>query len=168
MIENLRNPRLLLQEVGKAVANHLKDHFQARNAEGNRRGWARSNFWNTIRDATAYTGATDTKATVTIASVEFLHKLRGGTIRPGSGRRYLAIPLTSDAKAAGSPREWDNPGELVAIRLPRGLYLFRKQGDRMRAYYKLVKSVTHRPDPKALPPTAELQATVDQAVRNYE
>ena len=53
-----------------------------------------------------------------IASPEFAHKVRGGTITPKRGK-FLALPLRAEAYAAGSPREWDAANGRVSRRSSR-------------------------------------------------
>lgn len=171
---NPATARRRMQAIGKRVEVDLRKHFDRKNSEGNKRGWVRSNFWSkTVKRGTSFTGATENEATVTIASREFVHKLRGGTIRAKAGR-MLAIPLRSQAKAAGSPGEWSTPGDgqLTFIRTKKGAYLFRNRGfrgrgikgQRLEAWYKLVASVRHLADPSALPEEGVLSAAVaDQA-----
>lgn len=167
--------RRRMQAIGKRVEVDLRKHFDRKNSEGNRRGWVRSNFWSrVVKRGTSFTGATENEATVTIASREFVHKLRGGTVRAKSGK-MLAIPLRSQAKAAGSPKEWSTPGDgqLTFIRTKKGAFLFRNRGfrgrggikgQRLEAWYKLVASVRHMADPTALPEEGVLSAAVaDQA-----
>lgn len=64
----------------------------------------------------------------------------GGTITP-TRSKFLAIPLTAEAAAAGSPRKF--PGLLVAVsRGNRGVLIERTgQRGRPRAHYALVQSV---------------------------
>ncbi|GAB4180108.1 MAG: hypothetical protein Fur0032_20970 [Terrimicrobiaceae bacterium] len=173
----VQRPRSLMAAAGKRVERELRGHFLKKNRQGNRRGWVRSNFWSkVVRQATAFTGATDNSAEIGIASPEFVHKLRGGTIRPRRGRA-LAIPLTSRAKAAGSPREWDDSSRLVPIKTRKGLFLMVSQykgkerggikGQRLIAAYKLVPKVTHKPDPTALPPDGALEGAVEDEAMKY-
>lgn len=171
----VKRPRALMAAAGKRVERELRSHFLAKDSEGNRRGWVRSHFWNKrVRQATSFTGATDTTAEVEIASPEFVHKLRGGTIRPKRGRA-LAIPLTNRAKKAGSPREWDDDA-LFPLKTKRGLFLMIAtlgkgrggiKGQRLIAAYKLLPKVTHRPDPTALPPEGNLEAAVEDEALKY-
>jgi len=165
----VKHPRLLMQAVGKRVEKDLRAHFRAREAEGNRQGWPRSHWWiREVAKATAYQGATDTEATVSIASLQFLHKLRGGTVRAASGK-FLAVPLTAQAKAKGSPAEWTTRGDgkLVFVRSKTGVAcLLPGKGERHGASYLLLKQVTHKADPRALPDDADLLAPVyDEAVK---
>jgi len=161
------------------VQNALRTHFDKKNSEGNKRGWVRSNFWSKIvKRGTVFTGATENEATVTIASREFVHKLRGGTVRAKSGR-MLAIPLTNQAKAKGSPGDWTvkGDGKLSFVKTPKGAFLIYNRGFRSKngltakgqkgeAWYKLVASVRHLADPTALPPMAELEVAAMNAARD--
>lgn len=161
-----------MEALGQRLANELRDHFDRRNAQGNKKGWPRSNFWNrVVKRATSMTQALPTEATVTIASREFIHKLKGGTVGAKSGR-MLAIPLRGEAKKKGSPGEWSKPGDgqLIFIKTRKGAFLFRnlgfrgrgrKRGQRLELWYKLVASVRHLADPDALPPRRDLAAALE-------
>lgn len=135
--------------LGRRVERFLRKHFAARDQEGNRRGWARSHFWNRLRRATAFAGATDSAAKVVVSDPAFAFKVRGGTIRPVSAKA-LAIPLREEAKVAGRPRARLIPG-LFILKTGRGVYLARREDRALRLYYKLVKSITQRADPRAMP-----------------
>lgn len=157
-------PRLLLQACGKRVEGVLHKHFLRRDAEGNAKGWVRSHFWNReVKRSTAYQGATDSEATVSIASRQFAQRLYGGTIR-AKGGRFLALPLTNQAKAKGSPGEWTakGDGKLEFFKSKSGgRFLFPGKGQSHRASYVLVKSVTQKPDPRALPRRTDIQTAID-------
>ena len=97
---------------------------------------------------------------MTVASVEFLHKLYGGTITPKRAKA-LSIPLTGEAYKAGS-----------ASLFPRPLHLVKRKGkapllmDEFGAVqYILLKSVTHQPDPNALPDWRRVEAAILQRAR---
>lgn len=175
--ERLARSQRRMEAIGDRVAQVLRDHFQAKNNAGNRKGWWRSNFWtDVVMNATSRTGATDRTATVSIASREFIHVLKGGVVRAKSGKN-IAIPLTSEAKEKGSPREWSVPGDgqLIPIRTRRGLFLFRNlgfrgrgrtKGQHLEVWYKLVASVRHVANPTALPPRQQIvEAINDQLQR---
>ena len=166
----VQRPQLLLQAAGKRVEKELRRHFRERDAEGNEKGWSRSHWWNKeVAKATAYQSATDTEAVVSIASKQFLHRLRGGTVRAGRGK-FLALPLTDQAKKKGSPAEWTTKGDgqLVFMRSKLGVaYLFPGKDKGHGASYLLLKSVTHRPDPRALPEPGTLEAAVDDEAQRF-
>ncbi len=184
-IQNLATPRLeelrrqttrpkgMLTVAGRRVSNVLREHFHMRNSEGNRRGWqVRSNFWSkVVAAATHFEGATDTEATVRIASYEFLHKLQGGVIRAKSGR-MLAIPLTATAKKAGSPREWGDKkrGEIFVLKSKEEnkAFLARKKGENaIELLYLLIASVNQEADPRALPPKGTLEAAAEDEAGKF-
>lgn len=133
----------------------------------------------------------DTGAEITIADPRFVHRLTGGTVTP-KRRQFLAIPLRADAYALsgkGSLRE-SAPG-LKVWKFKRGLFLVKEVEEsrgaksgrgrdastgrftagtggvkriRVLPMFKLVKSVTHRPKPEEMPPTAELATAARNAM----
>lgn len=139
----------LLRVLGRRLENSLRKHFQTRDAEGNKRGWPRSHFWNRLRRATAFAGATATAAKVTVADPALAMKVHGGTIHPIQAKA-LAIPLRAEAKVAGLPRAHLLPG-LFILKSHGRAYLARREDRALRLYYKLVKSITQQADPRALP-----------------
>ena len=170
----LANARPLLAACGKRLEKSLRTHFLARDREGNKRGWPSRHFWNrTVRANTALATVTAEQATVAIAAPEFAQKLFGGTIRPKRGKA-LAIPLTAQAYAAGSPRE----GGIQGLFRPRGrrFLAVRDAGGALRVQYLLVSQVTQAADPRALPPEqqmddeirAEADAWVARQVRSAQ
>ncbi|MEI6034522.1 MAG: hypothetical protein WCS65_09610 [Verrucomicrobiae bacterium] len=160
-------PRLLLQACGRRVAKDLKAGFRDRDKEPNSHGWWKSHWWNReVAQKTAYQGATDTEATVSIASKQFRHFLLGGRV---VGHPYLAIPLTEQAKRKGSPGEWTKKGDgqLTFLRSKTGAcYLFPGEGKSHNASYLLVRSVTHKPHPDAIP-TDKIEAGVDDEASKF-
>ena len=168
----MQHPQPLLAAAGAGVETELHRHFDERNAEGNKQGWTRSDFWlRKVKDHTRFQGATDREATVSIASREFLHKLRGGTITAKSGK-MLAIPLSDFAKRMGSPREWNDRSQLFVIKTTSQAFLARKTGNgegkgAIEFLYLLKHSVTQIADPRALPPIERLQGALDRAVTDF-
>jgi hypothetical protein len=173
LARDLPDSRPMMARVGKAAEIELRRHFKARNEEPNARGWPKKDFWlRTVADNTALTSITDSTAVISIASVEFLHKLNGGTIYPKRGRA-LAIPLNAEAYEKGSPAAWDNQDELFIIRRRgavgrgSGLYLARRDGQALRLMFALLPHVTHRADPAALPDMAELEERLIESASAY-
>lgn len=154
--------RSLLLRLGKELEVQLKAHFFRREQEGNKRGWPRSHFWaREVRAKTALREVTADKAVVGIASAQFRFKLTGGTIRPGPGRRALALPLRPEVYGV-LPRANTIPG-LFVLR-SKGLgkaWLAAREGGALRFYWRLLPSVHQAPDPRALPPVAELQSALE-------
>jgi hypothetical protein len=152
--------RSLLQRLGKELEKQLKAHFLKREGEPNKHGWPRSHFWNReVRDKTALREVTADRAVVGIDSAPFRFKVTGGTIRPGPGRKMLAIPTRAEAYGV-LPRANTIPG-IFLVHTGGRLYLAAKDGSALRIYWRLVPYVTQAPDPRALPPTDQLQAALE-------
>ncbi|MDR1498520.1 MAG: hypothetical protein LBS59_09015 [Puniceicoccales bacterium] len=185
LAHRLKDTRPLMERLGAVAEAELRRHFLDRNSEPNKRGWAKQNFWNRIRRATALTAVTDTTATVTISDPAFVHKVTGGEVRPRGGRKFLALPMRPEA-AGVLPRPGLIP-ELFPIRGKSGKLFLAKRDDagggkvgrskarqasttrqkRLTIYYLLVRSVTHRPDARALPQREELQGVIIAAASRY-
>jgi hypothetical protein len=165
ILASLKGPqrRSMLARLGAELELQLKRHFTARDQEGNKRGWPRSHFWiREGRNKTALRSITNTSALVGVASVEIAHKLRGGTIRPGPGRRALALPLRAEA-AGVLPRAGTIPGLFVLRSKAVGkLFLATTEpSGALRVFWKLVPSVTQEKDPRTLPPVADIRAALE-------
>lgn len=169
--------RPLMRVLGKTVEVELRDHFQKRGREPNKRGWRKSGFWPRIRRVTALTDATDSKATVTIADPAIRQKVYGGTIRasgrisPSTGKptKYLSIPLKEEVYG-DRPCEY-GPETFWPYRSRRGnLFLMGEYAQgRVQLYYLLVREVRQEPDPRALPNQRLLgEKLVRQAARFVE
>lgn len=104
-----------------------------------------------------------------------LHKVNGGTVYPKAPKKYLAIPASSEARAAGWPSwgrtpplrlgAWGRDGkphalvEADVVRKVRGKWMKESPAFR-RIWYWLAKSATHLPDPEAMPPPERTKAAV--------
>jgi hypothetical protein len=95
--------------------------------------------------------------------------IKGVVLEVEDSGKFLAIPLTNQAKAKGSPGEWTSKGDgkLQFMRSKQGVaFLFPGKGERHGASYILLKSVTQKADSRALPDRADLVASVeDEAVK---
>ena len=154
--------RAMLARLAKEVEVQMRRHFTRRDQEGNRQGFPRTHSW--AREVAAKTGVravTADSATIGVASPQFAFKLRGGTIRPKGGRKLLAIPTRAEAYGV-LPRAGTIPG-LFVVKLRTGgrMYLATREGDALRVYWRLVPSVTIPADPRALPPTIDLQKAIE-------
>lgn len=154
--------RSLLLRLGKELERQLKAHFKLRDADSpNKQGFPRRHFWSEIREATALREVTPDQATVGIASRNFAFKMTGGTIRPGPGRRCLALPMRAEAYGV-LPRANTIPGLFVVRSKILGkAWLAAKEGGALRFYWRLVPSVHQNADPRALPSVAQLQAALE-------
>src|SRR5688572_23363316 len=78
----LENRRELNEVLAHRLADELRDHFRTKNAEPNKKGWSKTNFWSQVAAATAVGEITDESATVSVADQRYNIHLYGGTIRP--------------------------------------------------------------------------------------
>lgn len=148
--------------LGKELELQLKRHFLARDQDSpNKSGFPRSHWWaREVRAKTALRGYDADSATVGVASAQFAFKLTGGTIRPGPGRKLLALPVRAEAYGV-YPRAGTIPG-LFFKKLTGGkMYLAARDGTALRVYWRLVPSVTIPMDPRALPPADDLRKALE-------
>lgn len=189
IIRNLRDRTRLHGALGGRGERELRDHFAKRESEPNKTGWPKQHFWDQIRSATALSKTDQEGATVTINDPRLAQKIYGGTIVPGAGKKYLALPAIAEAYGR-SPRSLTNlhpvirfiNGERRAVALAENLASeisygrLRKDGTRAvkhtasrigGIWYWLVKSVTQAKDERALPPTDEFQAALLEETGQY-
>jgi hypothetical protein len=111
--ESGQRPRIPTAEAitkvaAQAAYNELQAHFAARDAQGNAKGWPSSGLWGQISMAMAVE-TEGARAGVAIDDVRFWRKLLGGPpITPKRGK-FLTIPASAEAYAAGSPGEGGTP-----------------------------------------------------------
>lgn len=159
--------RRLMRVVGKGLEQDLQRHFLGRNREPNKRGWAKQNFWARIRNATSHAETTDDTATVTVSDPAMMAKLHGATIRPGPGKKALAIPMREEAYGV-QPRSGIIPGLFVWRSNATGkAFLAAQQGKALRIYYLLLPRVTVPRDPRSLPPDEALSSSARNRVQSY-
>lgn len=167
-IARLTNRRPLVAAIGARGVKELRDHFLERESEPNARGFPKQHFWARIMRATALASVTESEATVVISDPAIHQKIHGGTIRPREttflaipqvpeavGRSPLvALPRTGSQKADGGSKK---PTTAKAIPL-------KKDGV---IWYWLVRSVTQRPDPRALPDEEKFADAIMEEVETH-
>jgi hypothetical protein len=166
----VQSPARLHQASGAAVTKELKAHFLQRNQEPNKMGWPSQNFFSKEGfRRTALVHADESSALVAVASPAMAHRLRGGTVRPKRAK-FLAIPLTAQAYAAGSPREMQDlsylpprPGRAALLVQQKKAARGEKRGE-IIPQFALVKSATHTADPRTLPERDTLVNAASTAV----
>jgi len=162
------NRRPLHAKLAGGVAKMLREHFGARDRQGNKHGWPRKHFWaKEGRQNTAVTGISDAGGEVTVASAAIAHKLKGGIIR-AKRCRMLAIPLTARAYQAGSPRE-GGIKDLFFVKTPKAAMLAISIGNtkRIEPQYLLTPSVTHPADPRTLPPARDVDGYIQRETETW-
>ncbi|MBN2069134.1 MAG: hypothetical protein JW739_05805 [Opitutales bacterium] len=161
----------LMARIGRSFESHLREHFRVRNMTSNstskrgRKGWFQFGIWNQIRQTTAYVGATEKRATISISEPAFRTKLYGSQNMKARRGRYLAIPM-NERVYGKMPRGNPVPG-LFPVRLHGKLYLGATEGDALTLYYRLARSVTIPADKDALPSDESTQTILSQTVKDF-
>lgn len=180
--------RGLSAALGKRLEIELRRHFASR--PSNKNGWRTQGFWRRrIRQATSLASYDEKGATVTIADPAMNQKIYGGPLSPVE-KKFLTIPARSEAYGR-SPRTFGNQlvfipldqfrtgqggGKLVGMLVKRQPAKSRPVGKRrgkaakpkLEVYYWCVQTVWQAPDKDALPPTAKLEAALDEEQARYE
>jgi hypothetical protein len=183
-IKQVERPLVLMQAVTKAVQVKLVEHFAARQAEGNKRGWPSQKFWhggrNSVANQTAVGEVTPLEGIVVIASLPFIHKVTGGPIE-AKRRKNLRIPLRAEAYAMSGEGSIQGrvPG-LFLIKTLKGAWLVKWKQTRVKGqrraslgisneglefWFRLTPRVEQDADPRALPEREEIIATIEDAGR---
>jgi hypothetical protein len=161
--------RPLMADLGGHLARRLREHFVAREQGPSKRaerGWPSQHWWaREVREKTALAEVTADRAVVTVASRQFRARLLGAVIRPGPGKKYLAIPTRAESYGR-RPSERGIVGAFVA-RLRGRLYIAAREGKALRVYWRLVRQVRLPADPQALPPIPPLQAELEQRAAEW-
>lgn len=106
MLAASRRPLSVMQAVAKEVIKVFKDRFKKLQAKGNRRGWPERHFWyglatsGSVSSKVGITKMTPSEAIVSVSDYRYLHKIKGGTIKP-KRKNALTIPLRAEAYALG-------------------------------------------------------------------
>lgn len=167
----------------------LRDHFAQRESEPNKRGWPKQHFWDQIRGATAVSRVDREGAEITVNDPRLAQKIYGGEIKPGAGKKYLALPAIAEAYGR-SPGGVPNlhplirmiSGERRVIALAENLASeikfgrLKKDGSRTvtqtasrigTIWYWLVKSVNQPKDQRALPTNEEFEQALLEEAETY-
>lgn len=183
--ERLENPAVFREDLGRRLANDLREHFRQRQMEGprNRLGASSSGFWNEIRSSVNDGEVVSDGVQVTISDPRFAQKYFGGTIKADD--KLLAIPARTEAYGK-SPRLFSNlkavffrsgagalvseePGSARAKGEKRIGGKTEKERGRVEGmvFYWLVEEVTQAADPEALPGAdAILRGLMDTAEKH--
>lgn len=170
LVNGVQNPQALNADVGRRATNELREHFRQRNISGprNRFGAPSSGFWDEIRQAVGDARADNDGATVTVAHAALAQKVYGGKITMDN--KLLAIPARAEAYGK-SPRLFDNlkaivfrSGAKALISEDKTLSRGQRGAGRLKehglVFYWLVKEVTQKPDPQALPERAQFETAL--------
>lgn len=174
-----RHPRPVLKAATGAVRKTLQEHFRERDKTSNKLGGKRTHFWMDVYNSTQIGEVTDTRGTVIIWEPRFAQKVYGGTITAGKGTssatgrptKYLAIPARSEAYGRRPSALKGIEMHVVQCGPMGGAALVVKTASKTKSsfldlvMYWLVRKVTQKKDPEALPSSQVMQ---DAAVRSAE
>ena len=163
MIRKVDPPRPLLSVLGRKLEGVLRKHFAEKEAlPPKRAGWPKQHFWEQVRNATTFTGATDTEAVVTVADPRFAMRVHGGDIYPKE-KRALAIP--QDPRAAGIyPSAHLIPGVFKVKGTNR---LVIKENGALVTLWRLYSHVTMPKDPTALPTDEKINSELIKTADDF-
>ena len=167
----VRNRRGLNAALGARLEELLFEHFRAKNARGNKRGWPRSNFWLDVARSTQLLKVDEEGAVVQVGDSRFpIHVYGKKGLKPKQAP-VLTIPLHPMAKGKFVK---DLRAEGVEIFQPKkkgggGLanILATKVSGVMVPLYALKDSVDIPKDPDALPRDAEIEDALAEEVNDY-
>lgn len=149
--------------AGRAAVNLIRRHLFTLNGErANSLGGRRTSFYAGAGRATSFAVRGDT-VVVSINQRGIAQRYFGGTIRPKT-KKFLTIPAHPDAHGKRA-------GEFGALELVFGaqgqaIGLARREPGRAfgEILFRLVRSVTQRPDPTVLPAPTEIRVAAGTAV----
>lgn len=175
-------PERLNPILGRSAVNTTREHLFGLNlTRPNQLGGRRTNFYAGAARGTNFQ-ATDEGVTVSIVQVGIAQRYYGGTIRPKTAK-FLTIPVNPAAYGKRA-REFDlelvfGPGgEPVALATKgnrgvsitqnkRGQIVKKQTGRHGEIMFRLVRSVTQKPDPTVLPYPELMAERIKKDVGSY-
>lgn len=166
------DPARIMQVAGKRLEIEMRKHFMDLDKKPNKRGWPSRHFWRRISRSTALGLVTAASATVAVTDPAFQAKIHGATITPKRGK-FLALPATAAAYAAGSPREGATPNLIIdrQINPATGHWQFCLSVDNGKAaptvWYWLARRTQVPADPDALPDERHLKFAILASIEAF-
>jgi len=173
LIDKCKNTKSLHTRMATRVAVLFRKHFRNLNSTNkNAKGWPRQNFWNRFKNVTGRGDALSATVTIPDPQGALRHKFYGGTVR-ATQAKFLAIPLTAAAYVLGGRARYRDafPNAFV-LKTKKGAYLVQGgegvhgRGN-IKFLAKLVKSVTHKAFPEALPTPEQILETAHGAAADF-
>ena len=171
-----REPRELTLPAARDVANLLKRHYRENESQPVKHPGEKRHFWRevgkTVQAPVEANGGRS--AVISITHPAIRQKALGGTIT-AKRARALTIPISAEAYEAGTVAtfEHETGQQLFAIGKSedgtRGVLASRNDDGSISLHWLLRKSVNQKPDPRALPPIAEMiRVAVDRMRKVFE
>ena len=178
-------PEKLGPVIGRSAVNVWRGHlFDLNRTRPNKLGGARTGFFAQAARSANFRAEGDGSVIVSVNSVGIAQRFFGGTIRPKAGKKYLTIPVAPEAYGK-TAREFPQlvlvfgrGGQPIALATPstrtvqtttnkRGKTVQQATGRLGVIMFRLVKSVTQKPDPTVIPTAAVFDAAVGHDVDAY-
>ncbi|MBX3747327.1 MAG: hypothetical protein KF833_18615 [Verrucomicrobiae bacterium] len=160
-----QRPRSLMQAAARAVRSDLLQHFRVRDRTPNALGGERTHFWAEVARSTQIGRVEPNWASVVIGDRRFALRVFGGTVVP-KARKALTIPVHPEAHGKTAGEVEMAGGRKLFVWRPKGrlgAFLARSLGDQLQVLYALKQSAQHPPDPAAMPPRGQLEASAIRA-----
>lgn len=171
VITNTKNPKAVLLNAGREVANTLKAHFREKDEnEPNHLSDRRQHYWQRIAQSVSVPTVDGLSVTVTIADPTFAQKVFGGTIR---AKAAGALTIPEEERAYGRTAatfERETGLKLILIKIggskanPFENAVLAVRDDpnskTLTVEYLLTKSVHQKADTDALPDKTALENAI--------
>lgn len=166
-----RAPREMLMPAARDVANLLKRHYRENETRPVKHLGAKKHFWlevgRSVQNPVEANGGR--AAAIAISHPAIRQKLFGGTI-VAKRARALTIPVSAEAYEAGTVRNFRAfVGPLFGLGRTEdgqsGVLASRNEDGTVSVHWLLRRAVTQAPDPRALPPVAEMARVAVERMR---
>jgi hypothetical protein len=142
------------------VASLVSNWFISRNTRS-----ITSNYWSKAAGSTTHeSDATSARVIIHKEGVGW-HRY-GGTIRAKPGKA-LAIPLKAAVKSMKASEKFPNKGDAFIYRRNGKAFLAAREGNALRIFYLLLKSVSKSADPTVLPDSSLIASTAASSIRSF-
>ena len=147
--------------VAHVAARTTQDHFAELGRRRHRGG--SSNYYANAARATTGRVLSDS-VVVSIDHAGIALRRYGGTIKPGPGKKFLAIPDKDNVQAQNN-----SPGRITGLhfRQNHGKPTGRLTDNTGRVFYWLVKKTTHKPDPDVLPTDEDFAEAIIPELKHH-
>jgi hypothetical protein len=147
----------LHKTAASSVSKLLRGWFIARNSRSQT-----SNYWSEAGES-VYHEADATSGRVVVPKQGVAWHRYGGVIRAKPGKA-LAIPLKASVKGMRASDKFPSKKDAFVYRKGGKAFLAAREGNSLRIFYLLVKSVSKAADTSVLPPDAQLSASASDSM----
>lgn len=183
-VSNAMQPKRIAPVMGRAVTNVVRVHLFEKNRTGaNALGGKRTNFYSQAARATSFQFDGNDTVIVSISHIGIRQRYYGGVIRAKKAK-FLTIPVAPQAHGKrarefadlemlfgpdGQPWALATKGDrrVQITQNAKGQTVKKMVGRRGIVLFRLVKSVTQKPDPSVLPLPDRIMGAAISAANEY-